>query len=155
MSAFQLIAAGFSAFGQIAAGQAAREASDLNAFNIKTDKVLNEVQAIQRARARKEEYDLATSANIAAFYGAGRDVGSDKSVQAFLERQQELVGDDLGRIARQKNMDAMKAEMAAMAEKRRGRNAYTASLFNAAGTIAQGVHDASSTATGGAGGGGR
>ncbi len=151
---FQLIAAGIGAVGQIAAGQAAKQAADLNAFNIKTDKVLNEVQAIQRARARKEEYDLATSANIAAFYAAGRDVGSDKSVQAFLERQQELVGDDLGRIARQKSMDAMKAEMAAMAEKRRGRNAYTASLFNAAGTIAQGVYDASSTATGGVGGGG-
>ena len=114
-------------FGQISAGQAAKEAADLNAFNIKTDKVLNEAQAMQQARARKEEYDLATSANIAAFYAAGRDVGSDKSVQAFLERQQELVGDDIGRIARQKNMNAMKAEMQAMAEKRRGRNAYTAS----------------------------
>jgi hypothetical protein len=142
---FQLIAAGMSAVGQIAAGQAAKEASDLNAFNIKTDKVLNETQAIQQARARKEEYDLATSANIAAFYGAGRDVGSDKSVQAFLERQQELVGDDLGRIARQKNMDAMKAEMAAMAEKRRGRNAYTSSLFNAAGTIGQGIYQYQTT----------
>lgn len=142
---FQLIAAGIGAVGQIAAGQAAKEAADLNAFNIKTDKVLNEAQAMQQARARKEEYDLATSANIAAFYAAGRDVGSDKSVQAFLERQQELVGDDLGRIARQKNMNAMKAEMQAMAEKRRGRNAYTSSLFNAAGTMAQGVYQYQTT----------
>ena len=150
---FQLIAAGISAFSQIAAGQAAKESADLNAFNIKTDKALNETQAMQQARARKEEYDLATSANIASFYASGRDVGSDKSVQAFLERQQELVGDDLGRIARQKSMNSMRSEMQAMAEKRRGRNAYTSSLFNAAGTMAQGIYDYGKTsATAGGGG---
>ena len=69
-----------SAVGQIAAGRAQQQASQLNAFNIKTDKQLNEVQAMQQARARKEEYDLATSANIAAFSAAGRDVGDRKSV---------------------------------------------------------------------------
>jgi len=95
----QLIAAGIGAVGQIAAGRAQQQASQLNAFNIKTDKKLNEVQAMQQARARKEEYDLATSANIAAFSAAGRDVGADSSVQAFFEKQEEAVGQDLGRIA--------------------------------------------------------
>ena len=136
----QLIAAGIGAVGQIAAGRAQQQASQLNAFNIKTDKQLNEVQAMQQARARKEEYDLATSANVAAFSAAGRDVGADRSVQAFFEKQEELVGQDLGRIARQQSIESMKSEMAAMAEKRRGRNAYTASLFNAAGTIGQGIY---------------
>ena len=126
-------AAGLSAVGQIAAGRAQQQASQLNAFNIKTDKKLNKVQALQQARARQEEYDLATSANIAAFAAAGRDVGSDKSVQAFLERQEELVGEDIGRIARQESIQGMKSEMAAMAEKRRGRNAYVSSLFSAVG----------------------
>lgn len=132
--------AGLSAIGQIAAGRAQQQASQLNAFNIKTDKKLNKVQALQQARARQEEYDLATSANIAAFAAAGRDVGSDKSVQAFLERQEELVGEDIGRIARQESIQGMKSEMAAMAERRRGRNAYASSLFSAAGTIGQGIY---------------
>ncbi len=128
------------AVGQIAAGKAQQEASRLNAFQIKTDKALNKAQAMQMSRARKEEYDLATSANIAAFAAAGRDVGSDRSVQAFLERQESLVGEDIGRIARQQNIQGMKAEMAAMAEKRRGRNAYTSSLFSAVGTASQGIY---------------
>ena len=97
---------------------------------------------MQQARARKEEYDLATSANVAAFSAAGRD---DRSVQAFFEKQEELVGQDLGRIARQQSIESMKSEMAAMAEKRRGRNAYTASLFNAAGTIGQGIYQYQTT----------
>ena len=143
--AIQLIAAGISAIGQIAAGDAEKKAADLNAFQIKTDKVLNKAQALQVSRARQDEYDLATAANIGAFYAAGRDVGSDRSVQAFLERQEEIVGQDLGRIARQENTQAMKAELASMAEKRRGRNAYTASLFNAAGTMAQGIYEYSTT----------
>jgi len=141
----QLIAAGIGAVGQIAAGRAQQQASQLNAFNIKTDKKLNEVQAMQQARARKEEYDLATSANVAAFSAAGRDVGADRSVQAFFEKQEELVGQDLGRIARQQSIESMKSEMAAMAEKRRGRNAYTASLFNAVGTIGQGIYQYQTT----------
>lgn len=136
-----MIASGaLSVFGQISAGVAQREASKLNAFQIKTDQALNKTQAMQMSRARKEEYDLATSANIAAFAAAGRDVGSDRSVQAFLERQESLVGEDIGRIARQQNMQGMKAEMAAMAEKRRGQNAYVSSLFSAAGTAAQGIY---------------
>ena len=141
----QLIAAGIGAVGQIAAGRAQQQASQLNAFNIKTDKQLNEVQAMQQARARKEEYDLATSANVAAFSAAGRDVGADRSVQAFFEKQEELVGQDLGRIARQQSIESMKSEMAAMAERRRGRNTYTASLFNAAGTIGQGIYQHQTT----------
>lgn len=143
----QLIAAGIGAVGQIAAGAAQKKAAELNAFQIKTDKVTNKAQALQMSRARRDEYDLATSTNIAAFSAAGRDVGEDRSVQVFLERQKELVGQDIGRIARQESMEGMKAELAAMAEKRRGRNAYTASLFNAAGTMAQGIYQYQTTRT--------
>ena len=143
----QLIAAGIGAVGQIAAGAAEKRAAELNAFQIKTDKVVNKAQALQMSRARRDEYDLATSTNIAAFSAAGRDVGEDRSVQVFLERQKELVGQDIGRIARQESMEGMKAELAAMAERRRGREAFTASLFNAAGTMAQGIYQYQTTRT--------
>lgn len=128
------------AFGQIAAGKAQQEASRLNAFQIKTDQALNKTQAMQMSRARKEEYDLATSANIAAFAAAGRDVGSDRSVQAFLDRQKEIIAQDTGRIDQQIQFQNMKSKSAAMAERRRGNNALTASLFSAVGTVSQGIY---------------
>lgn len=133
-------ASALSVFGQISAGVAQREASKLNAFQIKTDQALNKTQAMQMSRARKEEYDLATSANIAAFAAAGRDVGSDRSVQAFLDRQKEIIAQDTGRIDQQIQFQNMKSKSAAMAERRRGDNALTASLFSAVGTASQGIY---------------
>ena len=132
--------AGLQIFGQISAGKAQQEASRLNAFQIKTDQALNKTQAMQMSRARKEEYDLATSANIAAFAAAGRDIGSDRSVQAFLDRQKEIISQDTSRIDQQIQFQNMKSKSAAMAERRRGDNALTASLFSAVGTASQGIY---------------
>ena len=146
--ALQLIAAGISAIGQVAAGQAQKEAADLDAFQIRTDKVMNKAQASQMARVRRDEYDLATAMNIGTFYAAGRDVDSDRSVETFLKKQKEVAGEDIGRIARQESMQGLKLELAAMGEKRRGRNALTAALFSAAGTMAEGIHRYSSTKIG-------
>ena len=127
-------------FGQISAGKAQQESSKLNAFQIKTDQALNKTQAMQMSRARKEEYDLATSANIAAFAAAGRDVGSDRSVQAFLDRQKEIIAQDTSRIDEQIQFQNMRSKSGAMAERRRGDNALTASLFSAVGTVSQGIY---------------
>lgn len=129
-----------SAVGQIAAGKAQQEASKLNAFQIKTDQALNKTQAMQMSRARKEEYDLATSANIAAFAPAFRDIGSDRSVQAFLDRQKKIIAQDTSRIDQQIQFQNMKSKSGAMAERRRGDNALTASLFSAVGTVSQGIY---------------
>jgi len=145
MDPITLAFAGISAIGQIAAGQAEKEAANLNAFQIRTDKTLNKAQALQMSRSRRAEYDSATAANIGAFYAAGRDVDSDRSVQAFLKKQKEVAGQDIGRIARQENIQGIKAELASMGERRRGRNALTASLFSAAGTMGEGYHRYSST----------
>lgn len=143
----QLIAAGIGAVGQIAAGQAQKQASELNAFQIETDKEMNKVQALQASRARREEYDLATSTNVAAFSAAGRDVGTDRSVEAFLERQKEVIAQDVGRIDQQTQFENMKASMAAMAERRRGRNALTAAMFSAVGTVSEGIYRYQTTRT--------
>ena len=140
--------AGLSAIGQIAAGRAQQQASQLNAFQMETEKKLNKTQALQMSRARREEYNLATSANIAAFAAAGRDVTADvgfaqqqdKSVQTFLQRQKDIIDQDTSRIDQQVQFENMKTSMAAMAERRRGRNALTASLFSAIGTVGQGIY---------------
>ena len=126
-----------SVLGTVMAGKAQQEEAKLNAFQMQTQKKENQVTAMQQARARREEYDLATSANLAAFAAQGRDIGADRSVEAFLRRQEEIAGQDLGRIARQTRAEDLRADMMAMAEKRRGRNALYSSLFSAVGTMAE------------------
>jgi len=132
-----LVMSAISAVGQVAAGIGAQQEAQLNAFQMQTQKKENQVTAMQQARARREEYDLATSANIAAFAAQGRDIGADRSVEAFLKRQEEIAGQDLGRIARQTRAEDLRADMMAMAERRRGRNALYSSLFSAVGTMAE------------------
>jgi len=140
MTMAMIASSALNVFGQISAGKAQQESSKLNAFQIKTDQALNKTQAMQMSRARKEEYDLATSANIAAFAAAGRDVGSDRSVQAFLDRQKEIIAQDTSRIDEQIQFQNMRSKSGAMAERRRGDNALTASLFSAVGTVSQGIY---------------
>ena len=132
-----LVGSAVSAGGTILGGIGAQREAQLNAFQMETQKKENQVTAMQQARARREEYDLATSANLAAFAAQGRDIGADRSVEAFLRRQEEIAGQDLGRIARQTRAENLRADMMAMAEKRRGRNALYSSLFSAVGTMAE------------------
>lgn len=136
-----------SASGQAAAGRAAEEEARLTAFNIQTEKELNKVQAMQTAELRREEYDMATSANLAAFAAMGRDIGSDRSVQAFLERQKEILGRDIGRIQTQTQFENVAADMRANIERLRGANARRAANIQAAGTLFKGVSAYAQTRT--------
>ena len=135
-----LATAAVSAGGQILGGIGEKKSSDLNAFNIETDKKLNKVQAMQESEARRADYDLATASNIAAFAAMGR-AQSDNSVQAFLKRQKEVFGEDIGRAQMQTAIQSRKSDIAASTERRRGRNTLLASTISAAGTIGQGAMD--------------
>jgi hypothetical protein len=128
-----------SAGGQILGGIGEAQASKLNAFNIKTDKKLNKAQAMQESEARRAEYDVATASNIAAFAAMGR-AQSDNSVQAFLKRQKEIFGKDLGKAERQTFIAGKKSDISAATEIRKGRNTLLASTISAAGTIGQGAY---------------
>lgn len=140
MDPFTLLMIGstaLSAGGQLMAGKAEKDAAKLNAFNMESEKILNRASAIQQATARKEEYDLATSANIANF-SITRDVGSDMSVKAFLERQKEIVGKDISRMEQQANFERLASNYAQANERIRGSQAMRASIFSAIGTVAEG-----------------
>lgn len=126
------IAYAVSAVGSIFGGIGARQQAKLDAYNIQSDRKFNQASAMQQAQARREEYDIATSSNIAAFAAQGRDIGSDQSVKAFLERQQEIVGQDLGRIQNQSRMEDLNSMQQAAATRRQGQQAFIGSLFNAA-----------------------
>tara|TARA_R100000541_G_C1878454_1_gene81971 strand:- start:456 stop:902 length:447 start_codon:yes stop_codon:yes gene_type:complete len=140
MTMIMLATSAVSAGGQILGGIGEKKSADLNAFNIETDKKLNKVQAMQESEARRAAYDLATASNIAAFAAMGR-AQSDNSVQAFLKRQKEVFGEDIGRAQMQTAIESRKSDIAASTERRRGRNTLLASTISAAGTIGQGVMD--------------
>ena len=147
---FQLLGAGISAYASIQAGKAKEDAARMDAFNTETEREQGEVLALQQAAQRRYEFDQATQANVAMFYASGRDVGSDRSVEAFLEKQKEIAATDLSRLAQQRQMEASARTREAMALRRGGRNARRASLLQAAGTMTRGISDYQKTAaTGG------
>jgi hypothetical protein len=136
--ALMIAATAINAGGQILGGIGEKKSADLNAFNIQTDKKLNKVQAMQESEARRAEYDVATASNIAAFAAMGRNI-DDRSVQAFLNKQKETFGEDIGRAQMQTAMQSRKSDIAASTERRRGRNTLLASTISAAGTVGQGA----------------
>lgn len=129
----------FSIFGQLSAGKAKQREAELNAYGIETERLLGKSQAEQLATARLEEYDQASSANIALFAAAGRDIGADRSVKAFMDKQKEIIGTDLGRMQKQSQIEGLRSRQQAAAERANGRSARTASLFAAAETATSGL----------------
>jgi hypothetical protein len=149
---WQLIGAGISAYASIQAGKAKEDAARMDAFNTETEREQGEVLALQQAANRRYEYDLAAEANVSMFYASGRDVGSDRSVEAFLTKQKEIASVDLSRLDFQRQAESSARTREAMALRRGGKNARRASLFQAAGTMARGISDYQKTAaTGGMG----
>ena len=142
MSATALMAAGttVAVIGTILGGIGAKQQADLSAFNIETENIQNKTLAKQQAQARREEYDSATQTNLAMFAAMGRDIGSDRSVQAFLDRQEAIVARDVGRIQDQAQMQNLRSIQMAAAERKRGQNALVSSLFSAAGQAGTGIY---------------
>jgi hypothetical protein len=128
-----------SAFGQLSSGQAAKKAAELDAFNIETDRELGKAQAIQNASTRLEVYKSNMSTNTASFAASGRDVGADRSVSAFNQRQKEIVGKDLKSNATMGLIEANKATAQAGAVRTEGRAAKQSATIGALTSIASGA----------------
>jgi len=128
-----------SVFGQLLGGQSAKEAADLDAFNIETDRELGKAQALQNSNNRLEIYNQNVSTNIASFAASGRDVGADRSVSAFMQRQKEIVGKDLKSNATMALMEANKATAQASAVRAEGRAAKQSATIGALTSIASGA----------------
>lgn len=127
-----------SAGGQLMAGSAAQSAAQLNAFNMDTEKVLSETEALQRHNDRLDLYRSNLSANIASFAAKGRDVGADRSVGTFLQEQQNIATDDTARSDFMGMMQASKLQSQASAVRAEGRAAMTSALVGAFTTMYEG-----------------
>ncbi len=147
MSVFQLFSAGIGALGQMAAGRAAQESAELDAFNTETQRELSKVQTLQRHNDRLEQYRYNVKANISAFSAAGRDVEADKSVSAFLQRQKEVVAQDTGRSDLMGFFEQMKLQQQATTIRTEGRARRQAATIGAFTTMAQGIADYTDTRT--------
>lgn len=129
----------FSAAGQLMAGSSAKKAAELDAFNIETEREFGKAQAMENRNSRIAEYNFNKSGNIAAFSSAGRDIGADRSVRAFMEKQKEIVGKDLKTSSRMQIMQAGKATAQAAAARTEGRAAQQSAMLGALTTVASGA----------------
>lgn len=133
MSAIFGALSGVQVLGTILGGIGAKKEADLEAFNIETERKFNSAAASQQARARMDEHDSATATNLASFAAAGRDIGSDRSVEAFLAKQREVATEDVSRIKKQETRASNQYKAEQARTKRSGKTALAASLFSAAG----------------------
>jgi len=129
-----------SAFGQLQAGKAQQRAAQLNAFNIETERERSKAEARQRHNDRLEQYRSNMSANIAAFAASGRDIGTDRSVGAFLQRQKEIAASDTVRSDFMGQAAAAKLTAEAAATRAEGRAAMTAARIGAFTSLANGIY---------------
>ena len=143
-----LASSGVSAVGQLQAGKAQQRAAQLNAFNIETERERSKAEARQRHNDRLEIYRSNLSANIASFAAAGRDVGADRSVAAFLQRQKEIATSDTARSDFMGQAQAAKLTAQAAATRAEGRAALTASRIGAFTSLASGINNYNQIKTG-------
>ena len=140
-----VIGTGLSAYSSIQSGKAEKKEAQFNAAQMERDMELGRMEATQNATAMAQDYAQSVSANDAFFAFTGRDV-SDRSVRAFMERQEEIYSTDISRLASDTNMRAQSVAAMAGAERQRGRNALTAGYLGAAQSIAGGIYQAGTTA---------
>ncbi len=126
-----LLSSGVQAGGSLLGGLGAKAGADLNAFSLETEKRMSEAEAIQRNNDRMETFRSNLSANIAAFASQGRDVGADRSVSAFLDKQREIAVSDTARSDFMAMMQGMQLSQKAAATRQEGRASLVAGVTDA------------------------
>jgi len=120
-------------------GKEAKDQANREAAQMDRDRRLTVVESEQRNNDRMTEYQDARSTNDAFFAFLGRDT-TDQSVKAFLGKQQEVAFEDVATSGLQSRME--QAKLASQANDRRisGKNAETASYYDAASSITGGLY---------------
>ena len=145
---WQLVAAVIGGVGSYKSGQSQKKEAEANAQQMERDMELGKIEAAQNALAMSQDYAQSVSSNEAFFAFSGRDV-SDRSVRAFMQRQEEIYSTDISRLASDTEMRAKSAAAMAGAERKRGRNALTAGYLGAGQRFSQGIYDYNVTARAG------
>lgn len=120
--------------------EAQKKASDREARQIKIDRDMGKVQAMQRQTARVQEYLSAEKSNMAVFSASGVDVDSASQV-AFAEANAITVGEDVGAIALQADYESRTRTVESQLATQRGKNALSAGYANQMGTALEGIYN--------------
>lgn len=133
-----------SAGAQMKAGAEQERQAKLSAELQLANRDIAKAQGKEQMVAMLQDYQRNVSSNNAFFAYAGRDV-SDRSVDAFMKRQEEIVAKDVGRasknIERRANLETIEAKLTEL----RGVNARRAANVGALGTILSGAYQFSET----------
>jgi len=112
-------------------GLGARAESELDAFNLGTEKSLARTEAMQQTRFRDDSLREALAASDSFFLGvAGREETAD--IRAMREFEIEKSGDDISNIELMSRMNSLKYDQEIMGVKRKGRESLLASVITAA-----------------------
>ena len=128
-----------SVSSSIKQGKDAKDQANREADQMERDRRLTAVESKQRNNDRMIEYQDARSTNDAFFAFLGRDA-TDQSVKAFLAKQQEVAFEDVSRSGLQSRMEQTKLASQARDRRIAGKNAQTASYYEAASSIAGGLY---------------
>jgi len=128
------------------AGEAQKKASDREARQIKIDRDMGKVQAMQRQTARVQEYLSAEKSNMAVFSASGVDVDSASQI-AFAEANAITVGEDVAAVALQADYQSRSRNVQSGLATERGKNALSASYANMVGTATTGIYNLATIAT--------
>tara|TARA_R100000541_G_scaffold3445_2_gene10720 strand:- start:3936 stop:4394 length:459 start_codon:yes stop_codon:yes gene_type:complete len=129
------------------AGEAEKKRFDRRARQIKIDRDMGKVQAMQRQTARVQEYLSAEKSNMAVFSASGVDVDSASQV-AFAEANAITVGEDVAAIALQADYKSRTRTIESGLATERGKNSLSAGYANMVGTATTGIYNLATINTG-------
>jgi len=115
-----------SAGAQAQAGREREREAQLQAKAEIANMELARAAGKQRMLAMSDQYQSQVASNEAFFAFAGRDVAADRSVKAFLDKQEEAYLDNVSTAARNIETESANRKLSAELTKLRGANARRA-----------------------------
>tara|TARA_R100000353_G_scaffold42949_3_gene34221 strand:- start:4007 stop:4468 length:462 start_codon:yes stop_codon:yes gene_type:complete len=137
--AVQTIGTVLSVFSAIQSGRARRAEAEFNRKQLEFKAKMQKLEATEKANLRLRDFDSAQASNLAFAAFIGRDPG-DRSMKAFLDRQEEIAYQDVQALESGALIESSQTRRLAAMEGVRGRNAIVESYFNAASAITTGLY---------------
>ena len=139
---FMMIQAAGTILGVVSAissGRAARREAEFNRKQLEFKSKMQKLEASEKANLRLRDLDSAQASNRAFAAFLGRDPG-DRSMKAFMDRQEEIAYQDVAALESGALIESSQTRRLAAMEGVRGRNAIVQSYFNAGSAITTGLY---------------
>lgn len=137
--AIQTVGTVLSVVSALNQGRAAKREAEFNRQQLEFKAKMQKLEAQEKANLRLRDLDSAQASNRAFAAFIGRDPG-DRSMKAFLDRQEEIAYQDVAALESGALIEASQTRRLAAMEGVRGRNAIVQSYFNAGTAITTGLY---------------